>query len=502
MSGGVRGTGLALALMAALWLGTVPARAAGAPGAPTTDCRVAGLRNGVSCGMLARVLDPARPDGPKFDLHYVVVPAIARRKLPDPVFVLAGGPGQSAIEIAPALMGLLSRLGNRRDIVFVDQRGTGRSSPLACKTGEQELLAEQGDPERQAVRLARCRAELLARGHIRAADDLRFFTTPLAMQDLDAVRAALGAERNNQVGAADGTRAALEYQRQFLARVRRSVIDGVAPPDMMLPASFGLDGQAAFDAMLAGCEAEPACAARHPRLRADWAALLARLPQSVTVADPLTGRPETLVLTRDMLQGAVRGPLYSPALAAGLPVAISAAARGDFAALAGLGAVLSSRRGGQVALGMHFSVVCAEDMPLLERATAGGAAESREGSLRLYTQVCADWPRGTLPAAFYTLPPATAPVLLLSGGLDPATPPRHGARVAQALGALARHVVVPNAGHGVMGLGCMRDVVSRFIEAPEDQDALGVDAGCAVNIPRPPAFQPVGMAAELAELPR
>ena len=483
----MRGAWLALAVGAALWGATAPAHSA----EPTADCRVAGLRNSVRCGVLARALDPARPDGPKIDLHYVLVPAIARRKLPDPVFVLAGGPGQSAIEIAPALMGLLSRLGNRRDIVFVDQRGTGRSAPLECKTDAHEPLAEQVDPERQAGRIARCRAELLAQGKIKAIDDLRFFTTTLAMQDLDAVRAALGAERINLVGASYGTRAALEYQRQFPARVRRSVIDGVAPPDMVLPASFALDGQAAFNAMLAGCEAEPACVARHPKLRADWAALLAHLPQSVTVADPLSGRPETFVLTRDTLLGAVRGPLYSPALAAGLPVAIGAAARGDFAPLVGLGSVLSSRRGGQVAMGMHFSVVCAEDMPLLERGPAVTNAGSDDGYLRLYRQVCADWPRGAVPAAFYTLPVATAPVLLLSGGLDPATPPRHGERVAQALGALARHVVVPNAGHGVVGLGCMRDVVSRFIDAPEDKDALVVDAGCAVNIPRPPAFQPV-----------
>jgi pimeloyl-ACP methyl ester carboxylesterase len=264
---------------------------------------------------------------------------------------------------------------------------------------------------------------------------------------------------------------------------------------MVLPASFAVDGQAAFDAMLAACEAEPACTADHPRLRADWAALLQRLPQTVRVADPLTGRPETLVLTRDALLGAVRGPLYIPALAAALPVAIGAAARGEFTALMGLAGALGSQRGSAVALGMHFSVVCAEDMPLLERgagAAGTATADSGDASLSLYRRVCADWPRGAVPAAFYSVPPSTAPVLLLSGGLDPATPPRHGERVAKALGPLARHVVVPNAGHGVMGLGCMRDVVFRFIDAADDRDALAVDAGCAAAIPRPPAFQPVG----------
>jgi hypothetical protein len=56
---------------------------------------------------------------------------------------------------------------------------------------------------------------------------------------------------------------------------------------------------------------------------------------------------------------------------------------------------------------------------------------------------------------------------------------------------MARHVVVANAGHGVLGIGCVRDVVFRFIDASEDRDALGVDAGCAANVPRPPGFRPV-----------
>jgi pimeloyl-ACP methyl ester carboxylesterase len=506
------------ALWATLWATLWAAGSAAAAGA-TTECRIAGLRHGAQCGVLQRALDPERPEGPRFDLHFAVLPALARRKLPDPVFVLAGGPGQSAIELAPALLGLLQRLGNRRDIVFVDQRGTGRSAPLACADVEGDAgrapLAEQADPRRQADTLARCRTALQALPHVGGPGGLRHFTTREAMQDLDAVRARLGAERINLVGASYGTRAALEYQRQFPAHVRRSVLDGVAPPDMVLPASFAVDGRAAFDAMMVACAGEPACARRHPTLRADWQALLHSLPRTVAVTHPLTGRPERFELRREMLQGLVRGPLYSPALAAGLPEAMAQATRGDFAALVGLGSLLSSssRRGGRVAMGMHFSVVCAEDMPLLERGLAAepaaGPAASRgastprpdgdgdlagDASVQLYRQVCADWPRGSVPAAFYTVPPATSAVLLLSGGLDPATPPRHGARVAQALGALARHVVVPNAGHGLMALPCLRDVVYRFIDADDDRAALAVDAACAAAVPRPPAFQPLGAA--------
>jgi len=470
--------------------------AASASAQALTECRVAGLRNSVQCGVVQRALDPARPEGPKIDVHYVVVPAMARRKLPDPVFLLAGGPGQSAIGVAPQTLALFNRLNNRRDIVFVDQRGTGKSAPLACADTRHETLAEQADPERQFRQIQLCQAELLKRPYIQAASDLGFFTTSIAMQDLDAVRQQLGATQINLVGVSYGTRAALDYMRQFPQAVRRSVLDAVAPPDMVLPASFSTDGQAALDAMLAACDKEPACAKVYPNLRADWGALLKSLPKPVTAAHPLSGVPERFTLTREMVLGAARGALYAPAAAAALPAAITEAAAGRVEALAGLGSVLSSRKGVQLAMGMHFSVVCAEDAPRLDQATDLPGADFGVEGAALYRRVCAEWPRGEVPAAFYRVPTSLIPTLLLSGGLDPATPPRHGERIAKALGLAARHVVVPNAGHGVMGIGCMRDVVYRFIDAADAQAAAAVDAGCVTGIPRPGAFMPINLAVE------
>jgi pimeloyl-ACP methyl ester carboxylesterase len=474
----------ALAALAVLAAGNVAAQG-------LSDCRVPGIRNSVSCGVTQRALDPARPDGPKIDIHYVVAPAMARRKLPDPVFVLAGGPGQSATQIAPTMLALLNRLNNRRDIVFVDQRGTGRSAPLECEDPQREALADQADPDRQFKLLMQCKSALLKLPYIRAESDLGFFTTTLAMQDLDAVRRQLGAEQIDLVGASYGTRAGLEYLRAFPGAVRRAVLDGVAPPDMVLPASYSTDGQAAFDALLVACEAEPACRRDHPTLRADWAALLKSLPKPVTAPHPLTGRAETFTLTREMLLAAVRGPLYGPALAAGLPAAISDAAQGRYEGIVGLGAIASSRKGAKLAMGMHFSVVCAEDVPRLADSADRPGADFGSEFTAMYRRMCSAWPRGDVPAAFYGVGPSRAPVLLLSGGLDPATPPRHGERVARALGPMAQHVVVPNAGHGVMAIGCMRDVVYQFIDASDDKEAMTVDASCVKAIPRPPSFAPI-----------
>jgi len=285
----------------------------------------------------------------------------------------------------------------------------------------------------------------------------------------------------------------LEYMRQFPQAVRRAVIDGVAPPDMVLPASFSTDNQAALDAVFAACEAEDACRQRHPTLRAGFSALLAGLPRDVTLNHPLTGRPERVTITRDGVLGLVRGPLYVPALAAALPQAMDDAAGGRFEGLVGLASAFGGGGGRamRMAEGMHFSVVCAEDLPRLALAADMPGADFGDAFAGQYRRICEGWPRGAVPAGFYTLPAASSATLVMSGGADPVTPPRHGERVAKALGAKARHAVVPQAGHGVMALPCMRDVLFRFIDAETDDAALQVDADCARRIPRPPAFVPL-----------
>ncbi len=473
----------ALALMAA-----APVRAAEQrPG--LSPCRLEGVEHDALCGSVRRPLDPAQPQGRQIDVQFALLPALARNRKPDPVLFFAGGPGQSAIALAGPVSRMLARLGNRRDVVLIDQRGTGRSAPLKCPDEKPtQPLADTADPARGVARLRECQLALqkLPQG------DLRFYTTTIAMQDADAVRVALGAAQVDVVGGSYGTRAALEYMRQFPQAVRRAVIDGVAPPDMVLPASFSTDNQAALDAVFAACEAAEACRTHFPQLRADWRRLLASLPVQAGVVHPVTGALEKLTMTRATVLTLARGPLYGPPLAAGLPQAITDAARGRFEGLLGLGGSVSASKAGRLYEGMHFSVVCAEDLPRLAQATDAPGADFGDTFAAQYREICAGWPRGEVPPAFYTMPPAPAATLLLSGGADPVTPPRHGERVAKALGAKARHVVVPQAGHGVMAIGCMRDVLFRFIDAASDDEALKVDADCARQIPRPPAFVPVG----------
>jgi pimeloyl-ACP methyl ester carboxylesterase len=462
----------------------------GRPG--LVPCRLPGIETTVLCGGLRRPLDAgAGPGGHHFNLQYAVLPALARNRKPDPVFVFAGGPGQSATELAGSIGRLMARLGNRRDVVLIDQRGTGRSAPLRCPdTPADQPLALAADPAQQVARLQQCRSLLQQLPH----GDLRHYTTWLASQDADAVRQALGAQRINLVGASYGTRAVLDYMRQFPQTVRRAIIDGVAPPDVQLPAAFSSDNQAALNAVFSACEASKACQQRYPTLATQWRKWMTSLPQTLTVMHPVTGQPQSLPVTRELVLGLLRSPLYVPALAAGLPLALSEASQGRLSPLLGLASAMGGggglRRPGQLYEGMHFSVLCSEDMAGAAQKIDPPGADFGDTQLQTYRQVCDGWPRGTVPAAFYSLPVAPAATLVLSGGADPATPPRHGERTTQALGALARHVVVAQAGHGVLALDCMRDVAFKFIDADSDVAALAIDSNCAQRVPRPPAFVP------------
>ena len=446
-------------------------------------CRLRGLEHDAQCASLQRPLDPAHPEGPDFALQVALLPALARQKEPDPVFFFAGGPGQSAIALAGTLETLLARLGERRDIVLIDQRGTGHSAPLQCDSpSADEAFRRSFDRTRLVADMLACRDALrkLPWG------DLRFYTTSLAAGDADAVREALGSARIDLVAASYGTRVALEYLRRYPARVRRAVLDGVAPPDMVLPESGNIDGAAALQALLRDCVVRPACRRDHPDLQATWQRLLDAPAHPVSLLDPVTGRAASGLLTPEALYDLVRPALYQPALGAILPHAIDEAAAGRYGPLLALGTGQAGTSPGDISEGEHFSVICSEDVSRL-------ASEPLSGGPRydaVYREVCAQWPRGDVPVGFHDIARSPAPVLLLSGAIDPVTPPRHAARVAAALGPLARHAVVAQASHGVLALACMRDALQHFVAAGEDADALAVDLHCADAVPRPPAFEP------------
>jgi pimeloyl-ACP methyl ester carboxylesterase len=221
------------------------------------------------CGTLTVSENRQSKQGRTIDLRIVVLPALSRDAKPDPVFFLAGGPGQGAAQMARGLREIFRRVQSERDIVLVDQRGTGKSNPLNC-TSDSDTLKDINEPDQTGLeRLRKCMQEYDA--------DLTMYTTQIAMDDLDEVRTHLGYDKINLYGGSYGTRAALVYLRQHEANVRSMVIDGVAPPDMRLPLFFARDAQRALDLLIADCEKDEPCRARYPQLGQRVRALLQRL---------------------------------------------------------------------------------------------------------------------------------------------------------------------------------------------------------------------------------
>ncbi len=278
--------------------------------------------------------DPDAPSSRTIEVRFAVVPAVARNKQPDPIFVFAGGPGQAATKVARQVMPVLAELNARRDLVFIDQRGTGRSNALECDIDEGSL-ASALEPEQQLARLGPCLKALPA--------DLRQYATWIAVRDFEAIRAQLGAAKVNLWGASYGTRAALEYMRQYPERVRTAVLDGVAPPDMALPVSFALDAEAALKSLADLCARDEQCRTRYPDFDQRVSALLKRAESGIDIRipHPLTGVTESFRLDRKMLASLLRAPLYVPQLASVLPYALGEAGRGDFTALVALSAAIS-----------------------------------------------------------------------------------------------------------------------------------------------------------------
>jgi len=451
-------------------------------------CRLKGIEREVRCGAIERPENPDAADGRRIPIHFAVLPALARNRAGDPLFVFAGGPGQSALKAAGLIAPVFAQLNARRDIVFIDQRGTGKSNGLHCDAPPAHAsVAAQLDLSAFAARLQKCLRQIKTEKKA----DLAQYATWIAMRDVDAVRAALGYDRINLWGGSYGTRAALEYLRQFPAQVRSVVIDGVAPADMALPTSFSIDAEAMLRGLSERCSADPACKSRYPDLATGADALLARAdhtPPKVMLTHPLTGARESVAIDQRLIAAALRVPLYAPQLAAVLPHAIAAATDGDYNPLLTLAGSLASNVAENFAEGMHYAVICAEDMPRVDAAGREAARRTRFGLAfaQVYDETCRHVDVRAVPPAFYSIASADVPVLILSGGADPATPPRHGDAVAKQL-RKSLHLVAPNLGHGVSSQGCAPELITRFVRQASFD---AIDGACLERIPAATFFQP------------
>jgi pimeloyl-ACP methyl ester carboxylesterase len=446
-------------------------------------CKYADGPSDAYCGTLDVFEDRVAKTGRKIALKIVVLPALKQKYAPDPLFFLAGGPGQGAAELVDAVQEPYRRIENDRDLVFVDQRGTGKSNPLECKPADGEKEDDDDNSSSFVAHLHTCLDKLKSKA------DLTKYTTPIAMDDVDDVRQFLGYSKINVYGASYGTRAAIVYARRHAANTRTVILDSVAPTDMRLPLYMARDGQRALDLLLRDCSQDKGCNQRFPNLKERLNALLDRLgthPQHVKYVDPRTGLDKELDVKRLTVGSVLFASLYSPVTSSLVPLIIEQAEKGNFSGLMAFGAAYDPLSD-SIAQGMHFSVVCSEDAPRIEpgsiaRETAGTFFGPEMAELRL--KPCEFWPRAQMEASYFENAPSDIPSLILSGELDPVTPPVWGQLVASQW-KNSKHVVVPASGHGAWTSGCVLNLMAKFLN---DGTASNLDTSCVQDVKRPPFF--------------
>lgn len=428
--------------------------------------------------------NPSEPDGRRIELSIAWVPTENTAGAEDPLFMIAGGPGQSALESYPGLHGAFREIRKNRHVILVDQRGTGGSNKLTCSTedGEAGVLDDMSDDDPAAWRAfaERCRDELAPKA------DLSQYTTSVAITDLDAVRQAIGVDKINLLGVSYGTRVAQQYMRRYPQHTRSVVLDSVVPNTLVLGVEHARNLEDALDLHFAQCQTVPACAERFGSPREALNALLSELreaPRAVSWRDPLSGEEKTGELTAGHVSAVARMYAYAPALAAMLPLSLHEAAQGRAAALMAQAEMITGSLSEQITHGMQLSVLCSEDAPKLQPDPLDATRTLGDMITRVTVEQCAVWPRGDVPADFNEPVKSDIPTLLLSGEFDPVTPPRYGDAVAEHLGN-ARHLILRGQGHSVAGAGCMPRILGEFIDTTAPKD---IDADCLDSLkPNPP----------------
>lgn len=462
------------------------AGARAAPSISMTPCEVPGSSKGTKekalCGRHEVYENRRARRGRKIALKIVIFPATGNNKQSDPLFYIPGGPGSSATEDAPYIATELAKIRVSRDLVFVDQRGTGGSNVLNCE------FFKPDDPRSHFGFYFPLDAVKKCREQLERKADLKLYTTTIAIDDLDEVRAGLGYDKINISGGSYGTRAGLTYIKAHGAHVRAAILHGISPTNQTMPRDFPQHTERALNGVLADCLADNTCRAAFPNVLSESKAVLERLlkgPVTVTFKGE-KGESITVDLNRDLAAEAIRYMLYQAGAASRVPLFLHLAAEGNFVPLAE--AALNYRKWivATGANGMYLSVTCAEDLPWINSGVGERNAENTFlGSYRLVQQraACALWPQAKLAPGYAEPTRSNVPALILTGQWDPVTPPAYGDIAAKHL-PNSLHVVVPYGGHGFAGLNgldCLDNLIQTFIERGTTS---GLDTSCTRSIVR------------------
>ncbi len=476
----MRRTGWLLASLLMAGAQTATARVS----AQGTACPEHRLHGEVACYVVNVAEDPGNPDARTIPIRIMVLQSGAAAPAPDPLYVLPGGPGQSAIGMANLrrfFADFFDPVRRSRDVVLVDQRGTGGSNPLDLEPSADRLFVRPEmniPPEwgRAAIDRLRHRA------------DPAQYTTARAVDDLDVVRRRLGHEQINLYGTSYGTRVAQYYVKRHGESVRTAVLKAVAPPDANIALSYGRYPQRAFDRLVELCRQDPSCATSYPDLKHDLETILARLdrrPVTAAIDHPLTGEPAEFTIARGNFAFGVRSALMNAAAWARLPMLIRQASAEDFSAWAPFLAQVRAAYATRLHAGLTLSVIAAEDAPRLTEAEILHDASGTfigDALARGFLELNDFWPRGEAPADLFTPLETDVPILLVSGALDPATPPEGAEAMLEHL-PNGRHIVYAGGAHSAANFEGLDRIIRDFVESGTTD---GLDVGAAVaNRPLP-----------------
>jgi len=448
-------------------------------------CYSEALQEEVRCGTFEVLENPDVQKGRKIKIRFIILPARTENPAPDPIFVFDGGPGVGAADSYEGWANMLHKLRDEREIVLIDQRGTGDSNPLPCYC--------LGDPEKAQTYLKdilpedyvkNCRKEL------EKDNNLRFYHTVIAIRDTDRLRAALGYDKINLVGGSYGTNIGLLYMKHYTHNVRSVFFFSIAPTNWDYPASLAQDTEVALQRLFADCATDPDCAADYPRFKEELYELLESLkqgPVSAQITNPINNEPETVSFSYHNYIHIIRSLLYNNQRSRWIPAFIHWAYRGTWFPLVEYTVRSFKSLNEYLMDGMWLCVTCSESIPFINFEKAAEQARGTfMGTYRIDQQKrgCELWVRGYLPEGFLDLEELDVPSLIVSGEIDPVTPPYQGEIVMNYL-ANGLHIIVPNAAHGTGDVwdNCLDEVVVQFFS---QGSVSGLDPSCVNTNVRPP----------------
>lgn len=437
-----------------------------------TPCHVKGLSEQVECGFLSVPENYADTAGKTIAIHVVRLPAVATAAETDPLLFLAGGPGQAATELVGSIARMFKDVRQTRDLLFIDQRGTGESNPLGCEVTDMNTVWDALLLDDDELDISKDIAECAA-SH---AVNYQHYSTLNAVRDFDAVRAALGYTQVNIYGGSYGTRSGLAYMREFPDSIRAAVLDGVAPPQVKL-GLFSHSANAAFQRMLTDCAEQEACHSTFPNLAEQYRNVISRLKAAselITVPDPRSHRPTDVRITVNRFNQMIFPALYSPRTRQLLPFVINEAAAGNYLPLVGLSGPVDGES--PIYIGLHLSVICQEDVHRIGADDFAPEAEAEYmGSTMMenFIAMCVAWPVVPSEEPVWEPVHSDIPTLLLSGEQDPVTPPAWADLAAETL-TNATHAVAEAGGHTIAGHTCANEIAAQFINTPGAE----VDTSC------------------------